>query len=57
MLKSIKHVLGLVYEALTNVLKDPMGHAINSAAWLIQLGAGLWLVLFAANFVLKMIGL
>ncbi len=57
MLNSIKYMLDLLYKALSEALKDPLTYAANSAAWMIQLGAGLWLILFAANFVLKMLGI
>jgi hypothetical protein len=57
MLNSIKYVLGLLQEAVSAALRDPLVYAADSAAWMIKFGAGLWLVLFAANFVLKMLGL
>lgn len=57
MLNSIKYVLGLLYEAISEALRSPLTYAADSAAWMIKFGAGLWLILFAANFVLKMLGL
>lgn len=56
MLKSIKHVLGIFWDAFRQVLSDPLKYAADAAYWMLSLGAALWLILFTANFVLRILG-
>lgn len=57
MIESINQTLYNIYEVCLEALRDPLGYAYSSAAWMINFGAAVWLILFTANFVLRMLGL
>jgi len=56
MLESIKYALGILWDAFRQVLSDPLKHAADAAYWMLSLGAATWLILFTANFVLRILG-
>jgi hypothetical protein len=57
MIESINQTLHRVYEVYLEAMRDPLTYAYSSAAWMINFGAAVWLILFTANFVLRMLGL
>lgn len=57
MIESVNHTLYALYEQILEALSDPFKYAIRSAAWMINFGAAVWLILFTANFVLNMLRL
>lgn len=57
MIESINQTLYRVYEVCLKAMRDPLDYAYRSAAWMINFGAAVWLILFTANFVLNMLRL